>query len=318
MDLKNNEKEKVENENLIEEKTLGQKIVEGRKEKGLSQEKFAEKMGCTRQMVSRWELDQSMPRMQKIKKISSILNIPIEELLGEKADKNNENDSSAKKKVNPKIIIKNVLICIVTVVALYLLYSGYKFLVLNLITSKVAEYENLDNYHFTIESYIDQNINGKQEVWYKDGLYKIVHTDIVNNIEASSTMYLDINNGCRYIIDEQSKTYSQVKLFNTEQYDNGRYLYCSIPLELIKENNDLKKLSFEINKIFAYFIDQKLYLKINDETIQLNKDTLLPISQSTVFKENQNKIENFNRYNIELNNVTDEDIKIPNEYKKNS
>ena len=313
MNLKNNEKEKVENENLIEEKTLGQKIVERRKEQGLSQEKFAEKMGCTRQMVSRWELDQSTPRMPKIKKISAILDIPIEELLGEKV---NKNDSSAKKGVNPKIIIKNLLICIITVAALYLLYSGYKFLVLNSITSKVAEYENLDNYHFVIESYTDQNINKKQEVWYKDGWYKIVQTDILNNIEDSLTIYIDINNGYRYIVDEKNKTYSQFKLFNTEQYNNGRYLYNSMPLALIKENNDFKELSFKINKIFAYFKDNKIYLTINNEDIQLDKNTLLPLSQITIFKENQNKIENTNQYIIELNNVTDEDVKISNEYEK--
>ena len=73
--------EKIEekNENNKKVKTLGEKIVEGRRKKGLSQEKFAEKMGCTRQMVSRWELDLSVPRTQKIRKISNILNISIED-----------------------------------------------------------------------------------------------------------------------------------------------------------------------------------------------------------------------------------------------
>ena len=313
MDVKNNER--TEKENLVKEMTLGQKIVEGRKVKKLSQEKFAEKMGCTRQMVSRWELDQSVPRTQKIKKISTILDISIEELMGEKADKSKK-DSSEKKGINLKVIIKNVLICVITLAALYLLYSGYKYLILNSITSKVAEYENANNYHFVMESYIDKNINKKEEVWYKDGLYKIIHTDIVNNIESSTTMYLDINNRYRYAIDDENKTYSQFKLFNAEQYNNGRYMYSLFPLEIIKENNIAKEIAFKINKIFAYFIDKKLYLIINDEVIQLNKENLLPISQSTVFQENQNKIENFIRYNIELDKVTDEDVKIPNSYAK--
>ena len=313
MDVKNNER--TEKENLVKEMTLGQKIVEGRKVKKLSQEKFAEQMGCTRQMVSRWELDQSVPRTQKIKKISTILDISIEELMGEKADKSKK-DSSEKKGINLKVIIKNVLICVITLAALYLLYSGYKYLILNSITSKVAEYENANNYHFVMESYIDKNINKKEEVWYKDGLYKIIHTDIVNNIESSTTMYLDINNRYRYAIDDENKTYSQFKLFNAEQYNNGRYMYSLFPLEIIKENNIAKEIAFKINKIFAYFIDKKLYLIINDEVIQLNKENLLPISQSTVFQENQNKIENFIRYNIELDKVTDEDVKIPNSYAK--
>ena len=309
MDVKNNEK--VENENLVKEMTLGQKIVEGRKIKKLSQEKFAEQMGCTRQMVSRWELDQSVPRTQKIKKISTILDISIEELMGEKHIKNNtSNNSSSKKSVNIKIVIKNVLICIITLAALYLLYCGYKFLILNSISSRVAKYENANNYHLVMESYTNDNINGKQEVWYKDGLYKMVHTDIVNNIEDSSTTYLDINNGYRYLIDEESETYSQVKLINTELYDNGKYMYSLFTIELDRKNNNFIDLTFKINRIYAYFKDNKLYLTINNENIQLDKDTLLPMSQTILLKENRIVQKNCNRFYIELNNVTDEEVKV--------
>ncbi len=315
MDVKNNEK--LENENLVKEMTLGQKIVEGRKIKKLSQEKFAEKMGCTRQMVSRWELDQSVPRTQKIKKISSILDISIEELMGEKYSKNNtSNNSTSKKPVNIKIVIKNILICVITLAALYLLYCGYKFLILNSISSRVAKYENANNYHVTIESCINNDINGKKEIWYKDGLYKIIETYIANNIEDISTLYIDINNGYRYLIDNKNKSYSQAKLFSTEQYDNGRYMYSLFPLELIKENSDFKQLTFYINKVFAYFKSNSLYLVINNENIQLDKDTLLPISQTILLKENQIVQKNCNKFYIELNNVTDEDVKVPNDYTK--
>lgn len=314
MDVKNNEK--MENENVVKEMTLGQKIVEGRKVKKLSQEKFAEKMGCTRQMVSRWELDQSVPRTQKIKKISAILDISIEELIGEKAYKNNKKDSSEKRRINPKVIIKNVLICVITVAALYLLYSGYKYLILNLISSKVVEYENANNYHCVIESCINNNISGKKEVWYKDGLYKIIETYIANNVEDSITDYLDINNGCKYVIDEENKKYSQVKLVNTELYDNGKYMYSLFPITINKEYISFKDICFKINKVFCYFYEKKLYLVVNDEQIQFNKDTLLPISQTILLKENQIEQTDCNKFFIELNNVTDEDVNIPNSYTK--
>ena len=39
--------------------TLGQRIQQIRTEHGLSQEEFAEKLGTTRQTVSRWELEVS-------------------------------------------------------------------------------------------------------------------------------------------------------------------------------------------------------------------------------------------------------------------
>lgn len=309
--------EKLEKDNLKKEKTLGEKIVEGRKEKGLSQEKFAEKIGCTRQMVSRWEQNQATPRTQKIKKMSCVLGIPIQELIFTDKEKLKEQRKKKIKKLfNRKNIIRSLIIAVIIIAALYFLYSGYKFLVLNSISSRVAEYENANNYHCIIESYIEKNINNKKEVWYKDGLYKIIETNIVNDVEDISITCLDINNGYRYIIDEENKIYSQVKLFNSELYDNGKFMYSLFPLDILKENIELKKLSFKINKVFAYIKDNKLYLTINDEDIQFNKDTLLPICQTTIFTENQNKIENQVKYNIELNSVIDTDVKISDKYKK--
>ena len=309
--------EKLEKDNLKKEKTLGEKIVEGRKDKGLSQEKFAEKIGCTRQMVSRWEQNQATPRMQKIKKMSSVLGIPVQELIFTDKEKLKEQRKKKIKKLfNRKNIIRSLIIAVIIIAALYFLYSGYKFLVLNSISSRVAEYENANNYHCIVKSYIDNNINNKKEVWYKDGLYKIIETNIANNVEESSTTYIDINNKYIYVIDKESKTYSQIKLFNSEFYDNGKFMYSLFPLDIKRESINLKETAFKINRVFAYIKDNNIELIINNEHILFNKDTLLPISQTTVFTENQNKIENTNKYAIQLNCVIDNDVRISNDYKK--
>ena len=318
LEKEKSEKEKLEKDKLKKEKTLGEKIVEGRRNKGLSQEKFAEKMGCTRQMVSRWELDQSIPRTQKIKKISSILGIPIDELIyTNEENKKKQRKMKLMKLLSRKNIIRCLIILIIIVAAMYFLYSGYKLLVLNSISSRVAEYEHANNYHFVMEKYIDKKINEREEVWYKDGLYKITQTSMVNEVEDGSTIYIDINNKYRYIIDEENKKYSQINLFNSEQYDNGGLMYSLFPIDITNKNDDFKKLPFKVDKkVFAYLKNEDLYLIISNETLQFDKDTLLPISQTTVFTENQNKIENTIKYRIELNNVTDKDVKISDEYQK--
>ena len=46
--------------------TLGEKIFKLRTEQGLSQETFGEKLGVSRQSVSKWETDQSIPELDKI------------------------------------------------------------------------------------------------------------------------------------------------------------------------------------------------------------------------------------------------------------
>ena len=55
--------------------TLGQRIQQIRLEHGLSQEKFAEKLGTTRQSVSRQEFDQTYPEIAKIVLISNLFSI---------------------------------------------------------------------------------------------------------------------------------------------------------------------------------------------------------------------------------------------------
>lgn len=61
--------------------TLGQRIQQIRTEYGLSQEAFAEKLGTTRQTVSRWELDQTYPEIDKIVRISKVFSVSTDSIL---------------------------------------------------------------------------------------------------------------------------------------------------------------------------------------------------------------------------------------------
>lgn len=61
--------------------TLGQRILQIRTEHNLSQESFAEKLGTTRQTVSRWELDQTYPTLENIVRISRIFSITTDSML---------------------------------------------------------------------------------------------------------------------------------------------------------------------------------------------------------------------------------------------
>jgi len=63
--------------------TLGQRIQQIRIEHSLSQEEFAEKLGTTRQTVSRWELDQTYPEIAKIVLMSKIYSVSIDSILKE-------------------------------------------------------------------------------------------------------------------------------------------------------------------------------------------------------------------------------------------
>lgn len=60
---------------------LSEKIQMLRKEEGLSQEAFAEKMGVSRQAVSKWELGVSKPDVEKIVLMSELFHVSTDYLL---------------------------------------------------------------------------------------------------------------------------------------------------------------------------------------------------------------------------------------------
>lgn len=61
--------------------SLGLKIQKLRKSKNLSQEAFADVMMVSRQSVSKWELDQTHPEINKLIEIADYFQITLDELL---------------------------------------------------------------------------------------------------------------------------------------------------------------------------------------------------------------------------------------------
>ena len=61
-------------------KTIGNKIKELRRSKGMSQKDIADKLGVTSQAVSKWENDGSLPEMTMLPDIASLFGIQIDDL----------------------------------------------------------------------------------------------------------------------------------------------------------------------------------------------------------------------------------------------
>ncbi len=69
---------------------LANNIKKIRKENNLSQEQLAEKLGVSRQSVSKWESEQAYPETEKIIQICELFNISMDELLNENVAQVNE------------------------------------------------------------------------------------------------------------------------------------------------------------------------------------------------------------------------------------
>ncbi len=76
--------------------TLGQKIASARKEKGMTQEMLAEKLGVTRQAVARWETGKALPGTANLFMLRELLGIPPEEAALEEKTETREPDVQEK------------------------------------------------------------------------------------------------------------------------------------------------------------------------------------------------------------------------------
>ena len=91
---------------------FSEKLENLRKSKGMSQEALAQKLNVTRQTVSKWELDQTTPDMNKLIEISKIFEISLDELANNIETSNSETTykESSIKKNNKKISIRIFII----------------------------------------------------------------------------------------------------------------------------------------------------------------------------------------------------------------
>ena len=104
---------------------LSEKIYSLRRKNGLSQEQLAEKIGVSRQAVSKWEGGLSTPELDKLKALSDCFHITIDELTGNQIT--GEPNGAAKQEENqapPKTGESRIGICLCLLGAVCLILFG--------------------------------------------------------------------------------------------------------------------------------------------------------------------------------------------------
>lgn len=61
---------------------FGNNLFQSRKRAGLSQETVAEKLGVSRQTISKWETEETVPDIYQAKKLAKLYNLSLDELIG--------------------------------------------------------------------------------------------------------------------------------------------------------------------------------------------------------------------------------------------
>ncbi len=66
--------------------SFGKNLFHARKKSGLSQEEAAERLGVSRQTISKWELDETLPDIWQSKRLSRMYHLTLDELVDFDAD----------------------------------------------------------------------------------------------------------------------------------------------------------------------------------------------------------------------------------------
>lgn len=105
---------------------FNEKLINLRKKAGLSQEELGYKLNVTRQTISKWELGQTTPEMDKLKEISNIFNISVDDLLNESAQDSSTKKSGGFNKKYIKYIIIGIIILIIIAIPIIIKINNAK------------------------------------------------------------------------------------------------------------------------------------------------------------------------------------------------
>lgn len=111
--------------------TLGQNIARLRAEKRLSQGELADALDVSRQSISKWETDASVPELEKLVKLSALFEVSLDELVkGASAEKKSEeptaavNDTAAQNDLGTQHIVGSIFLGLGALLSLILMLYG--------------------------------------------------------------------------------------------------------------------------------------------------------------------------------------------------
>ena len=252
---------------------LGEKILNYRKKLGLSQEELGDKVGVSRQTVSKWEIGQTIPELEKMILLAKEFETTIDELV--KDENETEGNEEQIRLENPKNNTSNIklvnciLIIAITCIGIFLGIILYRFLMVMTFSNKfleVGKEANADGDNVRIGNYRIIEIvsaedysaitNLKNEYIYNLGFkWKKLYGGW---IEPYRIEYLDADTNEYYDIDCVNKTYkkldaSQLEIETQKQLTEKDLM---IQDEMLKSLNLFtKKGVFEITTDFDYNID---------------------------------------------------------------
>ena len=252
---------------------FNERLLELRKKNGWSQEELGYKLDVSRQTISKWESGQTTPELEKLRTLSKIFDISVDELINEENIVKKENAEVEKKKVSNKNnsktfkYIKGVLgLILISIIIIYVIIVFKRVVIIRnvekILFETVNQYKYMDiqkyEYNDTDEVFPSKMMYKTFQIYDKDNKHfvKCEIRDGISEKHASVDYYDEYNkekDEWKYIkIDYSNKTYYLNKF---EQPFEHNYAVHHI------------KLFEEYRKNYNYNIER---LDINDFIMAMN------------------------------------------------
>lgn len=142
---------------------IGEKIINLRKEKNITQEELAEVINVTRQTISKWELNETSPDIKQALLIANYFNISLDELVGNNTNtllnkvSNTERLAGITIKILKTIGIIFLTLLVIDVIAFIIFITHKVTTNENKIVGKYSITCNLDNEEYSYELNYNKN-----------------------------------------------------------------------------------------------------------------------------------------------------------------
>ena len=232
------------------EYSFGKTLAKLRKERKLTQQELADLLNVTRQTISKWETNTTAPDIDTLKRISQVLNVPVDVLLGN--SQLTITDKTSKHKLTKK---KLILLLSLLFVSLFFIY----YLITNFILNTKSYSLVSGDDRFTIEGnitvdknqyYISLEIKGINDKSFDNKIinnaqYSVIIDDkiIYNNGDISTLEMITENISLSKYISKISINHNDTKKKNLKSIlENGLILQ----IEYIDENNEINTINIPV------------------------------------------------------------------------
>ena len=231
------------------EDSFGKTLAKLRKERKLTQQELADLLNVTNKTISKWETNTTAPDIDTLKRISQVLKVPVDVLLGN--SKLTVTDSHNKHKLTKK---KLILLLSLLLVSLFFIY----YLIANFILNTKSYSLISGDERFTIEGnittgrnhyYLSLIVKGINDELFEDQIinnaeYSIIINDkiIYNNGDISSTTLTDNQSLSKYISKISINHNDKKSKYLKDVLENGLILQ----IEYIDENNQKDTINIPV------------------------------------------------------------------------